>query len=84
MLKKFLVQPALLHLVRIQLLITQILKLLDAHLCFTNPRYKFLMRAIRFDDKNKREKNRDGSWVDKLVHIREVSYESLFQLTTLF
>lgn len=37
------------------------------------------MRAIRFDDKLEREKNPDGTWIDKLTHIREVSYFILFQ-----
>lgn len=55
---------------------------LDAHLCFSKDRYKLLMRALRFDDKHKRTKNADGSWTDKLVHIREVSFMKKSTKTT--
>lgn len=49
---------------------------LDAHLCFTRDRYKVLMRALRFDDKDLREKDEAGKWKDKFVHIREVCFSS--------
>lgn len=51
---------------------------LEAHLCFSQARYKVLMRALRFDDKSQREKRFDirlgqDVWVDKFVHLREVN-----------
>ena len=45
---------------------------LYAHLCFSYKHYKVLMRALRFDDKIRREMETDGKWSDKFVHIREV------------
>lgn len=45
---------------------------IDAHLCFTSQRFKILMRNLRFDDKDAREKDEKGNWKDKFVHIREV------------
>jgi hypothetical protein len=49
---------------------------LDAHLCFSRDRYKFLMRAIRFDNKQRRfdleNLNPDGTLINKHIHIKEV------------
>lgn len=51
---------------------------LDAHLCFSRDRYKFLMRSIRFDTKERRfdpeNLNPDGTLINKHIHIKEVIY----------
>lgn len=48
------------------------LNFLDAHLVTSKNRYFALFSCLRFDIKNSREKNPDGSYVDKFVHLREV------------
>ena len=53
-------------------LTTLVFSNLDAHLCFSRNRYKVLMRALRFDDREKRSKTANNKWVDKFVHMREV------------
>ena len=46
---------------------------LDAHITFSRPRFEILNSCLRFDQKDNRPRNPDGSLIDIFVHIREVS-----------
>lgn len=57
---------------------------LEAHLTFSKERYRVLMRALRFDDRRFRELKIDGTPVDKLAPLREVSFRLTLDFRNIF